>query len=225
MDSKKVLIVEGITDKQFIEYFLQYENLDIDLKINVATANDIDNDIQYSTKQAVFKSLHTAIKQLNRQFYTHIGILIDMDFRHQSKTPIKEQNIKQLSQVLNEYGFELQQGNDKQGLFFANEEYDNPIGVWLMPNNNDEGYLETWIENCLTNNMDNSVQEHFAKSSEFVQSFGETHFKHHLNKANIYTWLATKPKPTQDLYQALENLNPQTADYQNFKQWLTTTFS
>ncbi len=222
---KKLLIVEGETDQRFVESFINHELEELAVETRIATAPDVAENVHHTSKQGVIQSLHEVIEDLSDGRYTRIGILIDMDFQHTSNTPIKEQNIKQLCQVLNEYGFELLENNDTQGLFFSNEEYDNPIGVWMMPNNNDEGYLETWIENCLASNTDNNVQEHFAKSADFVQSFGESYFKHHLNKANIYTWLATKPKPTQDLYKALDNLNPQIDDYQNFKQWLTRTFS
>mgnify|MGYP000681013926 FL=1 len=92
-----------------------------------------------------------------------------------------------------------------------------------MPNNQDEGYLETWIKMTMPTNE----QNHFGQIENFIHSLGTSHFKNpttSLDKARIYTWLATQSKPTQDLSKALALADPNTATYQNFKNWLITTF-
>ena len=217
----KHLIVEAESDKLFIQTFLRHENLNLQLNIDVATPQDLE-PTAYTTKQAVLQQLPRLVKLLETGQVSHIGILVDMDFT--DKTDIKTQNLRQISERLNPLGFyQFPQQNDELGIYFENLDYDNPIGVWLMPNNQDEGYLETWIKMTMPTNE----QNHFGQIENFIHSLGTSHFKNpttSLDKARIYTWLATQSKPTQDLSKALALADPHTATYHNFKNWLITTF-
>ena len=224
--AKHLLIVEGATDKDFIQTFLDYEGLDIDLDVRVVTAPEADSTIIHTTKQGVLKALDTVVKQLNDGRYERIGVLIDMDFRHGSAVPIKQLNIQQLATKLNQHDFiQTSQPSDERGIFFANADFDYPIGVWLMPDNENEGYLEHWIEASALKIEDN----HFYTAKQFISSFDDTHFKPHgLAKATIYTWLAIQSKPCADISRCLSpkyNLLDKTSlSYQNFRAWLVTTF-
>ena len=224
--ANNLLIVEGESDKNFTQEFLYHEKLDISVDIQIATAPEIDSNIRHTSKQAVLHSLATVIKQLNDGRYDCIGILIDMDYQDSPNQNIKQQNIAQLSQALNKHDFTLtQQAIDEQGLFFVNPDFDNPIGVWLMPNNDDEGYLETWIEHCIKDTQ----ASHFEKVENFIASFDDNHFKHNvISKAKVYTWLAIQPKPRQDFGYCLspksDLLDKDSQSYQNFKLWIMATF-
>ncbi len=225
--ANNLLIVEGTGDKDFIQNFLNYEGLNIDLDVRIVTAPEVDSAIMHTTKQGVLNALDTVVKQLNDGRYERIGVLIDMDFRHSSSIPIKQLNIQQLATKLSQHGFvQTIQPSDAQGVFFANTDFDHPIGVWLMPDNENEGYLEHWIENSALKTAEN----HFHTAEQFIGSFDNTHFKPHiLTKAKIYTWLAIQPKPSQDLSRFLSPkynlLDKQSTSYQNFKHWLITTFT
>lgn len=225
--ANNLLIVEGIGDKDFIQNFLSYEGLNIDLDVRIVTAPEIDSDITHTTKQGVLNALNTVVKQLNDGRYERIGVLIDMDFRHSGSTLIKQLNIQQLATKLSQHGFvQTIQPSDAQGLFFANEDFDHPIGVWLMPDNENEGYLEHWIENSALKTAEN----HFYTAEQFIGSFDNARFKPHtITKAKIYTWLAIQSKPSQDLSRFLSPkynlLDKQSTSYQNFKHWLITTFT
>ena len=225
--ANNLLIVEGIGDKDFIQNFLNNEDLNIDLDVRIVTATEVDSAIIHTTKQGVLNALDTVVKQLNDGRYERIGVLIDMDFRHSSTSPIKQLNIQQLATKLSQHGFiQTIQHSDELGIFFANTDFDHPIGVWLMPDNENEGYLEHWIENSALKTAEN----HFYTAEQFIGSFDNTHFKPHtLTKAKIYTWLAIQPKPSQDLSRFLSPkynlLDKQSISYQNFKHWLITTFT
>lgn len=225
--ANNLLIVEGIGDKDFIQKFLNYEGLDIDLDVRIVTAPEVDSAIMHTTKQGVLNALDTVVKQLNDGRYERIGVLIDMDFRHSSSIPIKQLNIQQLATKLSQHGFvQTIQPSDAQGIFFANTDFDYPIGVWLMPDNENEGYLEHWIETSALKTAEN----HFDIAEQFISIFDNTHFKPHtLVKAKIYTWLAIQPKPSQDLSRFLSPkynlLDKQSISYQNFKHWLMVTFT
>ena len=217
----KHLIVEAESDKSFIQAFLRHEKLNLQLNIDVATPQDFESTA-YTTKQAVFQQLPRLVKLLETGQVSHIGILVDMDFTN--KTDIKTQNLRQISERLNPLGFhQRQQQNNNSGFYFENSDYDNPIGVWLMPNNQDEGYLETWVKMAMSADQ----QSHFTQIENFIQSLGTSHFKNPvtaMDKARIFTWLSTQTKPTQDLSKSLELIAANNPVYQNFKHWLVTTF-
>lgn len=217
----KHLIVEAESDKSFIQAFLRHEKLNLQLNIDVATPQDFESTT-YTTKQAVFQQLPRLVKLLETGQVSHIGILVDMDFTY--KTDIKTQNLRQISERLNPLGFhQRQQQNNNSGFYFENSDYDNPIGVWLMPNNQDEGYLETWVKMAMSSDQ----QSHFTQIENFIQSLGTSHFKNPvtaMDKARIFTWLSTQTKPTQDLSKSLELIAAKNPVYQNFKHWLVTTF-
>lgn len=217
----KHLIVEAESDKSFIQAFLRHEKLNLQLNIDVATPQDFESTT-YTTKQAVFQQLPRLVKLLETGQVSHIGILVDMDFT--DKTDIKNQNLRQISERLNPLGFhQRQQQNNNSGFYFENSDYDNPIGVWLMPNNQDEGYLETWVKMAMSSDQ----QSHFTQIENFIQSLGTSHFKNPvtaMDKARIFTWLSTQTKPTQDLSKSLELIAAKNPVYQNFKHWLVTTF-
>ena len=217
----KHLIVEAESDKSFIQAFLRHEKLNLQLNIDVATPQDFESTA-YTTKQAVFQQLPRLVKLLETGQVSHIGILVDMDFT--DKTDIKTQNLRQISERLNPLGFhQRQQQNNNSGFYFENSDYDNPIGVWLMPNNQDEGYLETWVKMAMSADQ----QSHFTQIENFIQSLGTSHFKNPvtaMDKARIFTWLSTQTKPTQDLSKSLELIAANNPVYQNFKHWLVTTF-
>ena len=217
----KHLIVEAESDKSFIQAFLRHEKLNLQLNIDVATPQDFESTT-YTTKQAVFQQLPRLVKLLETGQVSHIGILVDMDFT--DKTDIKTQNLRQISERLNPLGFhQRQQQNNNSGFYFENSDYDNPIGVWLMPNNQNEGYLETWVKMAMSSDQ----QSHFTQIENFIQSLGTSHFKNPviaMDKARIFTWLSTQTKPTQDLSKSLELIAAKNPVYQNFKHWLVTTF-
>ena len=222
MDNKKLLIVEADSDKQFIDRFLKKEQIKLGLNIKVVTPKDINPNQHYTTQGGVFNELSLILKQFADGEITQLGILIDMDYRLDKPLPIKEFTLNRLSYILSAEKFEIAQ-DTAQGIFFKSEDFDNPIGVWLMPNNQDEGYLETWVKMAMSADQ----QSHFTQIENFIQSLGTNHFKNlttAMDKARIYTWLATQSKPTQDLSKALALADPNTATYQNFKNWLITTF-
>lgn len=222
MDNKKLLIVEADSDKQFIDRFLKKEQIKLGLNIKVVTPKDINPNQHYTTQGGVFNELPLILKQFADGEITQLGILIDMDYRLDKPLPIKEFTLNRLSYILSAEKFEIAQ-DTAQGIFFKSEDFDNPIGVWLMPNNQDEGYLETWVKMAMSADQ----QSHFTQIENFIQSLGTSHFKNPvtaMDKARIFTWLSTQTKPTQDLSKSLELIAANNPVYQNFKHWLVTTF-
>lgn len=223
--SDNILLVEAQSDKDFIERLLENErqhNPDflINVSVEVAIPTDFDKN-ERTNKNAVLKQLPIILKSMNDGRINRLGIIIDMD--SESNDPFTL-NINQIERALDGM-FKLRQcTNYNQGLEFVSTEYDYPIGVWLMPNNNMEGYLETWIASCISDKQ----TSHYDKAEQFVETFQAGHFSQTaLTKAKVYTWLAVQPKPRNDLRQVLNKglIDTKSTHYQNFIAWLLKTFS
>ncbi len=219
--AKNMLLVEAQSDKDFIERLIEHERKNkadflLNTVVEVAIPTDFD-ETERTTKNAVLKRLPMLVRSLNDGLIERLGIIIDMD--SEGKNPFAH-NIRLIENSLNGE-FTLNQADVSQGLFFENDDF-NPIGLWLMPNNQGEGYLETWIENCITD-KDGS---HFNTAKDFVNGFNHIQ-PAGITKAKVYTWLAIQDKPRNDLRQVLNKnlIDNESTDYQNFKHWLTRTFS
>ncbi len=219
--ARNILLVEAQSDKDFIERLIANERKNNaqflrNITVEIATPTDFDKN-ERTNKNAVLNRLSIFVKQIKNSNINRLGIIIDMDSEGQN--PFAH-NIKLIENSLNGE-FTLNQSDVSQGLFFENDDF-NPIGFWLMPNNQDEGYLETWIENCITD-KDGS---HFNTAKDFVNGFNHIQ-PAGITKAKVYTWLAIQDKPRNDLRQVLNKnlIDNESTNYQNFKQWLTRTFA
>ena len=226
MSDKNILIVEGEQDKRFINEFIKREDLNFSLKVLVATAKDFDSN-NSNSKQGAMRTLETLAKQLDDGTYNRLGIIVDMDYPNGEKKPVQQFTFEQIKKALLTTGFEtLSSALQHTGTFFSNPDFENNIGVWVMPNNIDEGYLEVWIEKVIKA----ECRSHYQTVERFIASFDNNQFKiNNLTKAKVYTWLATQPKPSQDsciaLNHSLNLVDTNSTLYQNFKAWLIATFN
>lgn len=228
LDAEHVLLVEAQSDKDFIERLIHIEQKqDADflknVRVQVAIPTELSNTEDRTNKQAVLKQLPTLIKSLNDGKVKRIGVLIDMD--SEGETPLTH-NLEKISECIKPHGFTLDESTDySTGISFKSVDFD-PIGIWLMPNNQDAGYLETWIENCITDKANN----HFDKAEGYVSSLINANTEHFapvgITKAKVYTWLASQHKPRNDLRQVLNHamIDKASENYVNFKAWLVKTF-
>ncbi|HIH86657.1 MAG TPA: hypothetical protein HA304_01985 [Methanosarcinales archaeon] len=98
------------------------------------------------------------------------------------------------------------------------------FGLWVMPNNGDEGMLEDWIKSCVHPN-ENQL---FAHAKTVVDTLPLTKFKPiHISKAEVATWLAWQKQPGHGLYRAVEDqlIDTNSALFQELSFWLTHIYS
>lgn len=94
------------------------------------------------------------------------------------------------------------------------------FGAWIMPNNQSCGMLETFLSYMIPE----SGEALWQYSQEVVQEAkkrGALFIDNHLDKANIYTWLAWQKPPGQPFSYALKDriLDPQHSKSQSFVNW------
>jgi len=114
--------------------------------------------------------------------------------------------------------------NPVGGIYFQHDDDLADFGLWVMPNNCDEGMLEDWIKSCVHSD------EHklFAHAETVVDTLPQTKFKSiHISKAEVATWMAWQKQPGHGLYRAVEDqlIDMDSKLFLELKDWLTNIYS
>lgn len=214
--SKKILIVEGDADKSFFEKICRKLNLDAGVK----APKDLGGN--RNSKEGVFEQLKLYLPQLNGGAYSQIAIVVDADYSQHHGLGYQG-TIDRVSEIVQPYDFILDQ-NSAHGIRFKNSEGLADFGLWIMPNNHNEGMLEDWIKSCV------KEDEHalFQQAVAAVQQIPTPKFSGHLtSKAEVATWLAWQKKPGHGLYSVIKDelLNVEHPLFNELEQWLTNIFA
>lgn len=217
---KSLLLVEGESDKNFFEELKKVLKLPIDV---IAPPKEIGGNA--NTKQGVYNYLPIRLKQLNDGDLLRLAIVVDADYEIVNKPDGYKNTLNKLISILKPYGFVLK-STQANGLLFEDENNDGlaDIGVWIMPNNRDEGMLEDFIKTCIHSDED-SLLNHAVN---VVENLPLKKFKHKHSKAEIATWLAWQEKPGEGLYHVIEKdglLYTEHDLFQALQNWLTQVFS
>jgi len=216
--SSKVLLVEGDSDKSFFQKICK--NLSLNTSVKVAPPKDLGG--QRNSKEGVFQQLQLLLPQLNDGTYTHIGIVVDADYKQQHGLGY-EGTIARVNGIVQPYDFELDQ-DSAHGIRFKSKEGFADFGLWIMPDNRQEGMLEDWIKLCVKE----SEQELFQQATDAVQHLANPKFPEHLtSKAEVATWLAWQKQPGHGLYGAIKDdlLDSSSVLFEELKQWLLEIFN
>lgn len=95
------------------------------------------------------------------------------------------------------------------------------LGIWIMPDNVSEGCLETFLK-YLVPNASAPVWTHAVESTMEARQLGAPFRDAHIDKANLYTWLAWQDPPSQQPGIALTQniLDPTSAYAEPFVAWM-----
>ena len=217
--SNQLLLVEGDADKSFFEIIIK--KLSLNTTVKVALPKEVNND-EYNSKEGVFNLLEILLSQLDDGQFSHIAAIIDSDYiRHGQGY---QKTIARISTIIDPLGFELKEAESTQnGLCFKHSDGLADFGLWIMPDNQNEGMLEDWIKSCIKE--DESTL--FQQASDAVESISDPKFKEHLiSKAEVATWLAWQKKPGHGLYGALNDdlLDNTQLLFQAMEQWLKAIY-
>ncbi len=100
------------------------------------------------------------------------------------------------------------------------------FGIWMMPDNQMRGMLETFIAYMIPTETTELWQFAQAVTRE-AQEKGAAFKTTHADKAQIYTWLAWQNPPGRQLHQAIKQkiLAPQHPEAQKFVTWFKTLYA
>jgi hypothetical protein len=112
----------------------------------------------------------------------------------------------------------------KSGLIHTTED-GIKFGIWIMPDNTSRGMLETFLSLMIPAGCE-PLWEHAKESAQAAQQRGATFSLTHMDKANIYTWLAWQKPPGQPFPYALKDriFNPSHPNAQMFITWFKTLY-
>ena len=215
---KRLLLVEGNHDKVFIEQFCVRAHLPvvIERQQQAETALEV---------RAVGKPEDLPgflPDQLTNEHLLAIGVVVDFD--DPERIAEQEHRWRIVRPLLVAAGIEPPADLPADGLVLPNARYPQfpRVGVWLMPDNQSVGMLETFAQRLVP--ADDPLLSHAAK---VVSELDPKRFRRaHVPKAEIHTWLAWQETPGQSPLEALRGrvLDAEAPAGQAFSNWLRLLF-
>ena len=207
----KKLIVEGEEDKRVIPYLIEANGISWGETRNTAVV-EIKSYGGYQNLNADRISA-----ELKASGLTALGLIVDADdnlnTRWDSIRNICIKSIPSLPKKLPVSGLIC---NTPLGIKF---------GIWIMPDNQTTGMLETFLRYLVPDESELLWQYAQAVTQE-ARNKGAKYIDNHLDKANIYTWLAWQNKPGRQLHQAVKEkiLDPTHPKAQTFVKWFKNLY-
>ncbi|MDO9176902.1 MAG: hypothetical protein Q7U16_01060 [Agitococcus sp.] len=215
-----ILIVEGEGDRSCLEQLCS--KLDISPKILLPVTPKDLLDSAYNSKQGVYAVFKDALEDLRDSHSKRLAIIVDADQAKDGQSfQTTFDTIEQRLQAF-DYRFDSQASIEACGLIFSHPDAGfHPIGVWIMPNNQEDGAIESWISACI----DPAKCHLFPHAQTVIQALPNRTFEGNKKaKAEVATWLAWQKSPSIGLYAAVGLLDSQSSEYKNLVTWLNYVF-
>lgn len=228
--SKKILLVEGNNDRAFFKAFCKRLGLtEVEIPdIAILTPKDIG--AQRNGWTNLIDHLPTEIKRLRSGDIDKLAIVIDADFEPDNNGGVTSRRslvANKINNFLQEQNYGLyevsEQPNYLKGDIFKHTNGLPDIGLWIMPDHQNDGMIENFVEQMIS--TDTEQQSLLAHIDISINNLPTKLFKDiHWSKARIYTWRAWQKEPGIRLPDALyENLLTIEAAT-NFSNWLVSIF-
>lgn len=213
----RILLVEGEADRAFFEQICRV--LELDTSVTVAPPKGLAGT--HNTKEGVFNYLPILLGQLADGQITRLAVIVDADSVENGGG--YERAINRVGSIVAPYGF-TPAAHTAGGIVFQHDDGLADFGLWVMPNNADEGMLEDWIKQSIHPDE----QGLFAHAATVVAALPQPpKFKPiHLSKAEVATWLAWQKQPGHGTYRAVEDglIDINGIYYQTLIAWLGHVF-
>lgn len=206
----KKLIVEGEQDKRVIPEFIEAKGIPWGERRDTAI---VDIEV-YGGNQFIDSDFIGT--ELKASGLTNLGLIVDADDDSSARwASIRNACLKSIvdfPEKLPETGL-IQVTN---GIKF---------GVWIMPDNQQQGMLETFLSYMVTEENE-SIWQYAQEVVKEAKNKGAAFKDSHIDKANIYTWLAWQDEPGRQLHQAIKEriLNPNHPKAEIFFNWFKVLY-
>lgn len=218
--SDHILLVEGESDRAFFEVLCR--TLELDTKVQVALPKEHGG--RKNTKQGVFITLPTLLDNLSDREDGRLAVVVDADSDEHGGGFTR--TVEQFVSKVENYGYQRRATDCVQstGLLFSHDDGLKDLGLWVMPNNGDEGMLENWLAQCVL--PDEQMWLGHARSVINSLPFDRKFKELRRPKAEIATWLAWQEHPGEGLYNALEAglVDENSPLYKALADWLVRVF-
>ena len=196
--AQKYLIVEGYFDKLFYQSLLKKVSLK-----NIEIVMPTDGTSYYNGKGNSVKMLSTLLPQFNDGTADRILIILDADFDYISNQGFHA-TLRLVNEELKKHGYDIstRSCDYQNGIEYRNDNGLPNVGLWIMPNNSAEGYLEYLIFDSLSDSKDSAKTEAVAICGKLENvSFSE----HHQKKSELAIFMSMQENPGRNITHIIEN--------------------
>ncbi|MBD2652229.1 hypothetical protein H6G45_01730 [Synechocystis sp. FACHB-383] len=208
----KILLVEGKEDQRVIPYLMEANGVDWPNKNPLVKIEDCNG---YENLANPFE-----IRAYLKSGITHLGIVVDAD----DDITARWQSLRNACSLAIA-NTDFPESLPKTVLLHTVDNKNisqNPIrfGIWIMPNNQMRGMLETFLA-YLVPNESNELWTFAKQSAQTAKKHNAPFTGVQTDKANIYTWLAWQDPPGRQLHDAVKQkiLEPTRHNAQAFVDW------
>ena len=206
----KKLIVEGEQDKRVIPEFIEAKGIPWGETRDTAIVNiEVYGGNQFIDSDFIGT-------ELKASGLTNLGLIVDADDNPSGCwQSIRNACLKSI--------FDFPEKLPETGLI--HETNGIKFGVWIMPDNQQEGMLETFLS-CMITDENKSIWQYAQEVTKEAKNKGAAFKDSHVDKANIYTWLAWQNEPGRQLHQAIKEriLNPNHPKADVFFNWFKALY-
>lgn len=214
-----ILLVEGKSDEAF--YNEVFKKMEIRASVKVAPPRSFG--AHANNKEGVFKLLPTLLQQLTDGSLSRLAVVVDADFVTEHGLGFAG-TLDRVTGILNGYGFNIVRRPGVSGFLFTHAEGFHDVGVWIMPNNRNDGMLEDWIQMVI----DPTESSLFAQAVNACAALNAPKFKPiHKIKAHVATWLSWQTAPGRGMEYSIQEelVNWNSLQAKNLSNWLNHVFS
>lgn len=185
LEPQSVLLLEGKDDYEVVSHLLKRH----DIKIRLTQQNYKNNVFHICGD--VDKLIDELPVRIKNKKQSYIGAVFDADTKlHQRWSSLKN-SLKKISGDL-----VLPDAPDNNGTLINGLTDNSKIGIWVMPNNQDAGYLEDFLIKLIPNQEENPLFLLANEATYLARIYKDAplEFKDH-DKGALHTYMAWQEKP------------------------------
>jgi hypothetical protein len=222
----RMLLVEGKEDKVFFEAYCKLLKID-EIEIFPPSGGEDVEKPKGNGWTNVIAYLPILLKGIkgDDDCKKRLGIVIDADYPPNNNGGFKER-FRLVAEQLTKMGYRIPSESGKgRGTIFNPPDGFHPVGLWIMPDHENVGMLENFIQDLIVDPVQSDLLNH-AKQSLEEGKLPKTLFNRdlHLAKATVFTWRAWQQEPGASLGQALNKKLLDRSKAVDFENWLRKVF-
>jgi hypothetical protein len=197
MSSKKLLIVEGHFDKLFFDALLPALNIhDVDVK----TPNK--NGVAYNGKGNAINLFAASLLNIRSGSIEKLALIIDSDFSTISSQGFRN-TLNAVIERTSAKKFEIKTSptSYQSGILFKNDSSGIDAALWIMPNNKEDGYIEYFLFDALSNVKSDITSE---AANIIAKMKAKEYPVHHETKAKLAVAMAMLENPGRNISHLIE---------------------
>ena len=186
----KQLLVEGLADEAFFSACCDNAGVG---EVDIGPPTSFNG--QGMGKGNAIKILPDLIDEMVQERVTHLGMIVDADYSKTGGLGFAA-TWEKIAKILEEKSYDTKKTKiaSTGGYIFKSNDGLPDVGIWIMPNNKDGGFLEDFIKKSLAS----SEKKLFKHAQDTVNALEDKRFRElHVSKTEVMTWLAWQKIPGQ----------------------------